>query len=118
MNSQINNNGSTMATSMIKQFNSNDKPFMTPIEEYWENYAIKIDDDMTFESLFTDINWNMLYCVLASWIICYFCVWKGIGWTGKVVMFTATFPVFMLFVLQRVEKYEYGAKIWSKKKML
>jgi len=92
-------NSQNSSLTNIKQFNSNDKPFMTPIEEYWENYAIKIDDDMTFESLFTDINWNMLYCVVASWVICYFCVWKGIGWTGKVVMFTATFPVFMLFVL-------------------
>ena len=72
---------------------------MTPIEEYWENYAIKIEDDMTFDTLFTNINWPMLYCVVASWIICYFCVWKGIGWTGKVVMFTATFPVLMLLIL-------------------
>merc|ERR1719219_1184374 len=84
---------------MMQTINDKNKTFMTPIEEYWENHAIKIGDNMSFDSLTQNVNWNMFYCVLVSWIICYFCVWKGIGWTGKVVMFTATFPVFMLFVL-------------------
>ena len=86
-------------SDIMGNINNKNKTFVTPIEEYWENHAIKIGDSMNFEALTQDVNWNMFYCVLVSWIICYFCVWKGIGWTGKVVMFTATFPVFMLFVL-------------------
>jgi len=84
---------------LMATINDKNKTFMTPIEEYWENHAIKIGDHMEWNDLTQDINWNMFYCVLVSWIVCYFCVWKGIGWTGKVVVFTATFPVFMLFVL-------------------
>ena len=71
---------------------------MYPIEEYWENKVLGISDEMTFETL-TDINWTMFATVALAWVVCYFCVWRGLGWTSKVVMFTATFPVFMLLVL-------------------
>lgn len=84
----------------LTQFNSNNKTFMTPIEQFWENKALKIGNDMSWSDLEPkNVNWPMFSCVVFSWIICYFCVWKGIKWTGKVVMFTATFPVAMLMVL-------------------
>lgn len=30
------------------------------------------------------LNWQMILCLLATWIIVYFCIWKGVKSTGKV----------------------------------
>uniref|UniRef100_A0A3B4DMK8 Transporter n=1 Tax=Pygocentrus nattereri TaxID=42514 RepID=A0A3B4DMK8_PYGNA len=46
-----------------------------------------------------DINSHMVLCLLATWVIVYFCIWKGVKFTGKVVYFTALFPYLVLVVL-------------------
>lgn len=30
------------------------------------------------------VSWKLALCLVAIWVICYFCVWKGVKSTGKV----------------------------------
>ncbi|XP_029455803.1 sodium- and chloride-dependent betaine transporter-like [Rhinatrema bivittatum] len=68
----------------------------SPITEFWERRVLKISDGI--HSLGT-VRWDLALCLLVGWIICYFCIWKGVSFTGKVVYFTATFPYLMLVIL-------------------
>ncbi|XP_005993605.1 sodium- and chloride-dependent GABA transporter 2-like [Latimeria chalumnae] len=64
--------------------------------EFWENRVLKISSGIEHIG---NVRWELALCLLLAWTICYFCVWKGVKSTGKVVYFTATFPYLMLLVL-------------------
>ncbi|XP_065264463.1 sodium- and chloride-dependent betaine transporter-like [Emys orbicularis] len=68
----------------------------SPVTEFWEKRALGLTDGI--HNLGT-VRWELALCLLLAWVICYFCIWKGVKSTGKVVYFTATFPYLMLFVL-------------------
>ncbi|KAL1279003.1 hypothetical protein QQF64_025676 [Cirrhinus molitorella] len=64
--------------------------------EFWERRVLALSGSIEEVG---KINWEILLCLIAMWIISYFCIWKGVKSTGKVVYFTATFPYVMLLVL-------------------
>lgn len=68
----------------------------SPVNEFWERRVLKVTGSVDEVG---HMRWELALCLLLSWVICYFCVWKGVKSTGKVVYFTATFPYVMLVVL-------------------
>ncbi|XP_058861013.1 sodium- and chloride-dependent GABA transporter 2-like [Acipenser ruthenus] len=68
----------------------------SPATEFWERRVLSISGGIEEVG---SLHWELILCLLLCWIICYFCVWKGVKSTGKVVYFTATFPYLMLAVL-------------------
>ncbi|XP_040918144.1 sodium- and chloride-dependent GABA transporter 2-like isoform X2 [Toxotes jaculatrix] len=66
------------------------------VSEFWERGVLSMSGGI--EEVGT-VKWELLLCLLACWVACYFCIWKGVRSTGKVVYFTAVFPYVMLAVL-------------------
>ncbi|PWA23076.1 hypothetical protein CCH79_00002459 [Gambusia affinis] len=67
-----------------------------PVVEFWQHRVLKISGGIEEVG---GLRWELALCLILSWIICYFCIWKGIKSTGKAAYFTATFPYVMLFIL-------------------
>ncbi|XP_053723811.1 sodium- and chloride-dependent GABA transporter 2-like [Synchiropus splendidus] len=94
----------TWNTERCVEFDRNDVLFnvtvpanaTSPVREFWERRVLNITG--TIDEL-GGMRWELALCLLLSWVICYFCVWRGVKSTGKVVYFTATFPYLMLLVL-------------------
>ncbi|XP_061641597.1 sodium- and chloride-dependent GABA transporter 2-like isoform X4 [Phyllopteryx taeniolatus] len=66
------------------------------VVEFWRRRVLNISPGI---EVLGNIQWELSLCLLLAWVICYFCVWKGVRSTGKATYFTATFPFIMLVVL-------------------
>lgn len=68
-----------------------------PAQEFYYNYVLDVDghnlDDMG------SMKWELVMCLLFSWIVIFCCICKSVKSSGKVVYFTATFPYIILTIL-------------------
>ncbi|KDR13981.1 sodium- and chloride-dependent GABA transporter 1 [Zootermopsis nevadensis] len=80
----------------INQYNISVKDLTDPVKEFWERRTLQISEGVEHVG---SIRWELAGTLLLVWILCYFCIWKGVKWTGKVVYFTALFPYVLLTVL-------------------
>ncbi|KAL7827900.1 hypothetical protein AOLI_G00310520 [Acnodon oligacanthus] len=67
----------------------------SPVIEFWERRVLRVSPGI---DQMGSLNWDLALCLLIAWVMCYFCIWKGVKSAGKVVYFTATFPYLMLLV--------------------
>ncbi|GFG38639.1 hypothetical protein Cfor_01668 [Coptotermes formosanus] len=80
----------------VNQFNISVKDLTDPVKEFWERRTLQISEGVEHVG---GIRWELAATLLLVWIMCYFCIWKGVKWTGKVVYFTALFPYVLLTIL-------------------
>ncbi|NWS68647.1 SC6A8 protein, partial [Crotophaga sulcirostris] len=92
-------NGSANASAHTGPFNLSCADMAnkrSPVIEFWENKVLRISGDISEPG---DMNWQMILCLITTWVIVYFCIWKGVKSTGKIVYFTALFPYVVLILL-------------------
>uniref|UniRef100_A0A3Q1IHC7 Transporter n=1 Tax=Anabas testudineus TaxID=64144 RepID=A0A3Q1IHC7_ANATE len=53
----------------------------SPVMEFWEREVLRLSSNL---DELGPISWKLALCLAAVWLICYFCVWKGVKSTGKV----------------------------------
>ncbi|XP_077070060.1 sodium- and chloride-dependent creatine transporter 1 isoform X2 [Siphateles boraxobius] len=66
------------------------------VMEFWERKVLRLSGGLDEVG---NISGYLVLCLLATWVIVYFCIWKGIKSAGKIVYFTAVFPYLVLVVL-------------------
>ncbi|XP_071848012.1 sodium- and chloride-dependent glycine transporter 1-like isoform X2 [Apostichopus japonicus] len=65
-------------------------------EEFWTNKVHGLTDSI---GDIGGMNWHLVGCLAASWIVVGLCISKGVKSSGKVVYFTAVFPFVVLIIL-------------------
>nr|BBK07881.1 taurine transporter [Phreagena okutanii] len=83
-----------MATNVTESLSSG--KITDPVTEYWERRVLRLSDGVGEPG---NIQWDLCLCLLLAWIVVYFCIWKGIRSSGKVMYFTATSPYVLMFIL-------------------
>ncbi|KAK2155144.1 hypothetical protein LSH36_247g00046 [Paralvinella palmiformis] len=71
---------------------------ISPALEYFERHVQELQYTNGITNV-GEIKWELVLCLLAVYVICYFSLWKGVSTSGKVVWFTALFPYAVLLIL-------------------
>jgi len=70
--------------------------FTDPVIEFWERKVLHISSGIDEVG---DIIGPLALCLFIVWVLVFFCLFKGLKVTGKVIYFTATFPYVVITIL-------------------
>ncbi|CAI5780258.1 sodium-dependent neutral amino acid transporter B0AT3-like [Podarcis lilfordi] len=65
----------------------------TPTNYFWYRYTLNISTDIENSG---PLQWWLVLCLAACWLLVFICTVRGIESTGKAIYFTATFPYLIL----------------------
>jgi len=69
----------------------------TPVEEFWENRVLQ--QNAGLEHGLGGFQFELVGCLLLSWVVVYAIISKGLHSSGKIIWFTALFPYAVMAVL-------------------
>lgn len=64
--------------------------------EFWEHRILQMTDGIENVG---GIQWELAACLAVVWVICFFCIWKGIKSTGRSAYIIALLPYISLTIL-------------------
>uniref|UniRef100_A0A8C1UX53 Transporter n=1 Tax=Cyprinus carpio TaxID=7962 RepID=A0A8C1UX53_CYPCA len=67
----------------------------SPVIEFWERRVLRISSGI--EEIGT-LHWDLVLCLLLAWVLCYFCIWKGVKSTGKYITAVMVFFWFQVWM--------------------
>jgi len=68
----------------------------TSSQEFWSHYVLQISSGIEEPG---SLRSELLICLFLAWILVFFCLFRGVKTSGKVVYFSATFPYLVLIIL-------------------
>uniref|UniRef100_A0A8C8IQ12 Transporter n=1 Tax=Oncorhynchus tshawytscha TaxID=74940 RepID=A0A8C8IQ12_ONCTS len=71
----------------------------SPVIEFWERRALRLSSGIDHMG---SLNWDLAFCLAIAWVMCYFCIWKGVKSTGKVDLFLSILPFYLYPDLSRL----------------
>lgn len=92
----IKNESKSQFENIFGQFNSTMGRRYDSTVEFWERRILQITSGIDDVG---GLQWELVICLAVVWVICFFCIWKGIKSTGKSAYIIALLPYFSLTIL-------------------
>lgn len=82
--------------SAIHQSNQSSANRYDSTVEFWENRILQVSDGIDNVG---GMQWELAFCLAICWVVCFFCIWKGIKSTGRSAYIIALLPYISLTIL-------------------
>lgn len=89
----VTGNGTSALAAQQTRTNETSSVQIPSTQEFYDHQVLQVTDGI---GNFGSLRLELFGLLIVAWIVVYFCLWKSVRATGKVVYFTATIPYFLL----------------------